>query len=48
MTFLSAKTLDLGNRNAGDPQVGQGLPDVIQLEGFDDGGNQFHGVSLGD
>jgi len=44
---LPAKSLDLCHSHAGDPDFGQGSAHVIQLEGFDDRGNQFHSLGSG-
>ena len=47
MTFLAAKTLDLGDRQAGHPAFSQSFPYLFEFEGLDDGGNLFHvGVPL--
>ncbi len=42
MSALPPESLDLGHRHAGDADFGQRRAHVIQLEGFDDRGNQFH------
>ncbi|CAM2140169.1 protein of unknown function [Pararobbsia alpina] len=42
MALLTAKALDLGHRDARDPDARQGLARLIELEGLDDCCNQFH------
>ncbi len=37
VTLLAAVTFDFGDGHALNAKVGQGLPDLLQLEGFDDG-----------
>jgi hypothetical protein len=39
---LASETLDLGDGNALDTHVGDGLTDVIEFERLDDGCYQFH------
>jgi hypothetical protein len=47
MAFLAAEPLDFRDGNAGNADVGKGFPDVVEFEGLDNGGDQFHGVSGG-
>jgi hypothetical protein len=52
LAFLAAKTLHFRHGQSLNPKRGQGFPDVVELEGLDDGHNEFHvgqssGVSLG-
>src|SRR5579863_6141588 len=42
VTLLTAVTLDLGNGHAVDANGGQRLPDLVQLEGFDNSDNKLH------
>ena len=42
MTFLAPETFDFGDREALDPDCRQCLTDIIELEGFNYGSNQFH------
>jgi hypothetical protein len=42
MTLLASETFDLGHSYSLDAELGQGLPDVIEAEGFDDRGDHFH------
>jgi hypothetical protein len=39
---LAAEALDLGHGDALDADVGDRLTDVVELEGLDDRGDQFH------
>ena len=43
VALLPAEALDLGDGQAGHPDLAQGLADLLQLERFDDGGDLFHG-----
>jgi hypothetical protein len=45
MAFLTAEAFDFSNSDTLNPDLRQGLADLIQLKGFDDGGNEFHGCS---
>jgi hypothetical protein len=45
MAFLTAEAFDFSNSDALNPDLGQSLTDFVQLEGFDDGGDEFHGCS---
>src|SRR6202012_4209940 len=52
LSLLSAEALDFRHGQSLNPQRGQGLPDVVKLEGLDDGHDEFHvgrssGLSLG-
>jgi hypothetical protein len=42
MAFLAAETFDFGNGDAGNPKAGEGFTHLVELEGFDDGGDKFH------
>ncbi|MNG39785.1 hypothetical protein D3C84_1280490 [compost metagenome] len=42
MALLAAETLHFGDREARDPLFGEGLAHVVELEGFDDGGDLLH------
>jgi hypothetical protein len=42
MTLLTAETLDFGYRDAGYPDLGEGLTNIIQLERLDDCRNHLH------
>jgi hypothetical protein len=42
MATLPAKTLDLGDCDALDTNIGDGLSHVIQFEWLDDRGDHFH------
>jgi hypothetical protein len=46
MTFLAAETLDLGDGYAADARVVKRVLHIIQLEGFDDRLDLFHGPTL--
>ena len=46
MTFLAAEALHLGDGDAADPDVMQGVLHVVELERFDDGFDLFHGIAL--
>jgi hypothetical protein len=43
MALLASESLDLGDGEAGYPDVGQRLAHLLELERFDDGGDLFHG-----
>src|SRR5262249_59021492 len=43
VTALAAEALDLGHRHAGDADVGERGAHVVELEGLDDRGDEFHG-----
>src|SRR5690554_230642 len=45
MPLLATEPLDLGDGDALNAVVGQRLADVVQLEGLDDGGDEFHPLS---
>jgi hypothetical protein len=42
MSLLTAKTLDLGDRHAGQTQLLKSLAHIIQFEGLNDRLNFFH------
>jgi hypothetical protein len=42
MAFLAPKTAHLGNGYARNSYFVQRCPDVVELERFDNGGDQFH------
>jgi hypothetical protein len=42
VTLLTAKTLDLGDGQAGDAHLGQCFANLFELEGLDDGGDLLH------
>ena len=42
VAFLAAKALDFGDGQAGGAHFGQRLAHFVELEGFDDGGYEFH------
>jgi len=42
VALLAAKTLDLGDSQAGDADFSQGFANFLELEGLDDGGDLFH------
>src|SRR3984893_19416606 len=46
MSLLAAITLDLGYRHAMDADGGERLAHLVELEGFDDGNNEFHGQAF--
>jgi hypothetical protein len=47
VAFLPAETLDFGDGEPGDADFGKCLAHLVELEGFDDGFDLFHGqVSL--
>ena len=43
VTLLTAKAFDIGHGQATDTDIGKSLADLVELEGFDDCGDQFHG-----
>ena len=43
VALLAPETLDLRHSYSLHPEVGQGLPHVVELEGLDDGADHFHG-----
>jgi hypothetical protein len=43
VTLLAPEALDFGDSQTGHADVGQGLAHFLQLEGFDNGGDLFHG-----
>src|ERR1700674_97463 len=43
MAPLTAIAFDLGDGHAVDADPGEGVTDLIKLEGFDDRGNKLHG-----
>jgi len=45
MAFLTTKTFDLGDGQAGDAALGKCFAHFFKFEGFDDGSDLFHGVS---
>jgi hypothetical protein len=45
VTFLTAKSLYLGDRDASDAHVGECFTDIIKLKGLDDCRNHFHAVT---
>jgi hypothetical protein len=45
VAFLPAETLDLCHGNTLYADFRQGRPDVVELEGFDDGDDHFHAKS---
>ena len=52
LALLPAKALHFRHGQALHPKRGQGFPDVVKLEGLDDGHDEFHvgrssGLSLG-
>src|SRR5262245_23303819 len=42
VTFLAPVAFDFGDRHALQPDVGQRLADLLELEGLDDGCDEFH------
>src|SRR5579862_1894355 len=46
LALLTPESLDLGGRHALDAERGQRLPHVVELERFDDGDNELHGLLL--
>src|SRR5690242_4653297 len=42
VAFLAAEALDLGDRDARDAHLRERLADVVELEGSNDGGDEFH------
>jgi hypothetical protein len=42
VAFLAAETFDFANGHSFDPEVGKGLFDLFEFEGFDDGFDFFH------
>ena len=47
VALLPAEALDLGDGQAGDPDLGQRLAHLLQLERLDDGGDLFHDPGSG-
>src|SRR5690606_16983428 len=45
MSALSAEALNFGHRDALNPDIRDGLTDVIELEWLDDRGNQLHCIA---
>ncbi|CFP69250.1 Uncharacterised protein [Bordetella pertussis] len=45
VAFLASEALHLSDGQALDADVGQGHPHFVQLEGLDDGDDEFHGGS---
>jgi hypothetical protein len=45
MAFLTAEAFDFSDSDTLHPDLGEGLADLVQLKGFDDGGDEFHGCS---
>src|SRR5690606_25513828 len=45
VSLLAPEPLDLGDGQAADPELGQRLADLVQLERLDDGGDLFHSGS---
>ena len=41
--LMTIEALDLGDGDPLHADAGQGFPDFVELEGLDDGGDQFHG-----
>jgi hypothetical protein len=46
VAFLPPKAFDLCHGNPLDAYIGQSSADIVQLEGFDDGDDHFHGDGL--
>src|SRR6185503_17781798 len=46
VALLAAEALDLGDGQPSDPDLGERVAHVLQLERLDDGGDQLHGSSL--
>ena len=46
VALLAAVALDLGHRHAVDADGGERLAHLVQLEGFDDRDDEFHGLAL--
>jgi hypothetical protein len=44
MAFLPAETLDLGHSDSLNANFCERLPNVVELEGLDDGRNKFHAI----
>ena len=44
MAALAAVALDLGDGNALDPHLRDGLPDIVEFERLDDGCDEFHAL----
>jgi hypothetical protein len=45
MALLAPETLHFGHRNTLDIELGKGLADLVELEGFDNGGDHFHAIA---